>query len=411
MQPAEIEAVLSPTGWKLLEALPPYDESTSLSLGERMRAKGVPAEIVAACLTQSRLRVKARAKFGEFADGMIFTPDGLEQATRLTVAAHHARRFQDAGVASLADLGCGIGGDAMACAALGIAVLAVDKDPMTAAVATVNLRHFDDARVVCAAAEETGLEGRDAVFLDPARRAGGRRIFDPEACSPPLSFVESLARGEGQGQHLRAAANGDRAVGAKVAPGIPHAAIPAGAEAQWVSVGGDVVEAGLWFGPLARGEHRSALVLSGAGAHALSSVDLPQAEVGAVGDYLFEPDGAVIRAGLVGHVAAALAGGLVDETIAYVTTSDAGLAEAGTPFATGYGVRDVLPFGLKSLKAYLREHKIGKVVIKKRGTAVEPDQLRRQLKPSQFGPGSATLILTRVAGRQSVIVADPLVVA
>jgi hypothetical protein len=70
-------------------------------------------------------------------------------------------------------------------------------------------------------------------------------------------------------------------------------------------------------------------------------------------------------------------------------------------------VRDVLPFGLKTLTAYLREHRLGVLEIKKRGTAVEPDELRRRLKPRRFGDGSATLILTRVAGQQVVIVADP----
>ena len=87
------------------------------------------------------------------------------------------------------------------------------------------------------------LDGIDGVWLDPARRttstSGTKRIWDPEAFSPPLSFVEKLA------------ATG-RAIGVKMGPGIPHDSVPSGCEAQWVSVGGDVTEVTLWFNAVAR---------------------------------------------------------------------------------------------------------------------------------------------------------------
>ena len=89
MDAGALSRLLAPDGWALLSALPPYDEARALALSTRLHAEGIDPELVAAALTQSRLRAKGRAKFGDFADGMLFTATGLEQATRLEVAAHH----------------------------------------------------------------------------------------------------------------------------------------------------------------------------------------------------------------------------------------------------------------------------------------------------------------------------------
>jgi hypothetical protein len=388
-----ISSLLTSQGWALLEALPPYDQREALSLGERLRREGHDPVTVAAALTQSRLRADGEAKFGPFARGMLFTPTGLEQATRLPVAARHAQRFASAGVGHVADLGCGIGGDAMALAGLEREVLAVDRDEVTAAVATVNLRHWPEAVVRCEDATTTDLAGVGGAFVDPARRAAsGRRLLDPREGSPPLSFVLDLSR------RLPA-------VGLKTAPGIPHHLVPDGAEAQWVSVDGDLVEAALWFGLTAReGVRRSALLLTTGGATPteVNDTTLADPEVGEVGSVLYEPDPAVIRAGLVGQVATAVGGRLVDRTIAYVT----GDRLVATPLATAYAVEDVFGFQLKALRTWLRDRGVGRLTIKKRGTAVEPEALRRQLRLE--GDQEGTIVLTRVAGRQSVLVVRPL---
>ncbi len=396
-----MRTLLTPEGWALLESLPPYDERHAMPLGERLRAEGHDPQVVAAALTQSRLRAKAYDKLGPFADAMLFTPDGLEQATRLSVAAHHARRFVGAGVARVADLGCGLGSDAMAFAGLDRAVLAIDADELTAAFATVNLRHWPDAEVRCHDVTALDLEGMleagDGIWLDPARRTarrggGSRRTFDPEACSPPYSFVLDVA-------------SRFPATGAKLAPGIAHRLLPDGAEGQWVSVGGDVVECALWCGPLARqGIGRSALVLDGAGGmhEVLDDGSGVRPAVGSVGTFLHEPDGAVVRAGLVGAVARQLDARLVDPTIAYLTTDQ----PVSSALVHSYAVEDVMPFHLKALRAALRDRGIGTLTIKKRGSAVDPVQLRRQLRLS--GDAEGTIALTRVAGRPHVLVLRPL---
>lgn len=394
-----MRSLLTPDGWAVLESLPTYDEGSAIAVGERLRGQGHDPALVAAALTQSRLRLRARAKLGPFADAMLFTTDGLEQATRLAVAAHHARRYVGAGCGRVADLGCGLGSDAMAFAGLDREVLAVDADELTAALAAVNLRHWPDAVVRCA--DVTGLDlaaelaPGDGVWMDPARRTGAagssRRTFDPEAFSPPYSFVLDVMRRV-------------PATGAKLAPGIAHHLLPEGVEAQWVSVGGDVVECALWSGSLAReGVARSALLLDGVGtAHDLAGdPGLARAEVAPVGAFLHEPDGAVIRAGLVADVAASVGGRLIDPTIAYLSTD----APVGSPYLHSYVVEEVMPFHLKTLRTHLRDRGVGRLTIKKRGSAVDPDALRRQLRLT--GDAEATIVLTRVAGRASVLVVRP----
>lgn len=390
MELAAISPLLTAPGWELLASLPPYREEEAMATAQRLRDEGVDPGLAAAALTQSRLRTRARAKFGDFAASMLFTPEGLEQATRLEVAARHAARLAAAGSRHVADLGCGIGGDAMALAGLDVAVLAVERDPATAAAATVNLRHFPHARVRHEDLTTTPLHGLDAVFCDPARRdAAGRRVLDPHRASPPWATVLELAARV-------------PAAGAKVAPGIPHALPPAGTETQWVSVDGDVVEAGVWFGAAARaGVSRSALVLRAGSGSEVDDAGMAPARPGPVGGYLYEPDGAVVRAGLVGRVAEAVDGRLLDASIAYVTAD----ALVATPLARAFAVQEVLPFSLKVLRARLRAAGVGRVEVLKRGSAVDVEQLRRRLRLE--GDAQASVVLTRVAGRPSMLLCRP----
>ena len=398
-----IAPILTPEGWELLASLGPYREDEAFRLTASLRKAGHSPELVSAVLTQSRLRTKAEAKFGEFARQMIFTKAGLEQATRLTVAARHAQRFAEAGIGHVADLGCGLGADSMALASLDLVVTAVEMDEATAACATMNLIPFRNATVVHSDATSVSLEGIDGVWLDPARRttstSGTKRIWDPEDFSPPLSFVESLA---GSG----------RAVGVKMGPGMPHDSVPAGCEAQWVSVGGDVTEVALWFNAVRRpGVRRAALVLGPLGSAELTSgADFgagPVAPVGPVEGYLYEPDGAVIRAGLVADVALQLGGHLVDEHIAYICAPEL----HDTPFAKAYRVLEVMPFNVKALKAWVKDQGIGVLDIKKRGMAVTPEELRKQLLPGGSAKHkdkkAATLVLTRIGEDRVAVSVEP----
>jgi SAM-dependent methyltransferase len=352
----------------------------------RLRSAGHPQQRVHHAIEQVRLRRKARAKCGEFASSMLFTEAGLEQATRLSVAAHHAGRFQRAGVTRVADLGCGLGMDSLAFAALGFHVLSVEKDPLTAAIASFNLASFDRVRVVSGDALSVDLSEVDGLWLDPARRDGATRIDDPEAYSPTLTEAMELAR--------------KLPAGIKLAPGMDRGVIPDDVEAQWVSHRGEVVEMVWWFGALAApGVRRSALVMSDT-AHLLSGADdSPDAAVGELGQYLYEPDGAVIRARLIGDLVRSLAGHMIDPTIAYFTTSEF----TATPFAQAFEVERVLPAKHKELSRWVRENGIGTLEIKKRGVDIDPSQFRHQLPLS--GDLERTLIVTRVAGKKVAIAA------
>ncbi|MFE4701712.1 methyltransferase domain-containing protein [Streptomyces sp. NPDC056738] len=387
MNDVSFAPLLTPEGRALLDEVRATEPAQELAVATRLRREH-PADLVSAALGQARLRQRAVAKFGaEDAGRMFFTPNGVEQSTRTSVAVHRAERLRALGVRSVADLCCGIGGDAIALARAGIRVLAVDRDPLTAAAARANadaLGLADLIEVRESDVTEVDTTSYDAVFVDPARRGGRGRIFDPEAYSPPLSWAVGAARGA-------------RVAALKIAPGIPHEAVPAEAEAEWISDGGDVKEAVLWFGT-EPGLVRATLL---PGPRDLRGRGLPDPGVRAVGRYLYEPDGAVIRAHLVAEVAEELDGGLIDETIAYVTADTL----RPTPYASAYEITDQLPFNVKKLKALLREREVGVLTVKKRGSAVEPEELRRKVKPQ--GPHSATVFLTRVAGAPTMLVGAP----
>ena len=269
-----------------------YSSATDVvALVSKLRSQGHDPATVAAVLTKAKLRKRAVAKFGEFASQMLFTEAGLEQASRLKVAAIHAGRFRSAGIKQVADLGCGIGAESMALASLGIEVKAFEIDEVTAAVATYNMAPFENASVEIADVEALDLSGFEALYFDPARRelhgpkkASTQRHFDPANFSPNYNFVLEQAK--------------TKPTGIKLGPGHDKKQIPEGCEAQWVSVDGDLVELGLWFGTLARESiARSALLISSSGQHEITSSEMesPNAELAEIGEYVYEPDNSLIR--------------------------------------------------------------------------------------------------------------------
>ena len=357
------------------------------ALNQRLRREGAEPDAVRNALQQAQLQLAAARKFGDTASSLAFTRHGLEQATRGWIAAEHAHRLVAAGAASVADLGCGIGADSRAFAALGLRVHAVDADADTARIAAHNLREFPDAEAVHGTAEAADLSTVDAVWLDPARRGPRGRTPNPADWSPSLDFAFGLAA--------------THRLGVKLGPAIDHDLLPPEAEWQWVGEGTETLEAAVWWGGAERRAGlRSALVRHGDNVTELASAEqLDAPETTGVGEWLLEPHGAVIRAGLLAHLAAELDATLVSDSIAYLS------APAGTrhPLAQSFEVLLTAPLKPKALNGTLRELGIGVVEIKQRGTGIDPAEFRRRLHLK--GPNSATIILTRDRGTHRAVLA------
>jgi SAM-dependent methyltransferase len=370
---ARFEALLSPPGQELLgylrqQAISPED---SLRLGTRLRAR-YPADLAADGLAQHELRLKGRSKFDRALE-MYFTRAGLEQASAELVARHRSGRY--ASGIQVADLCCGIGGDLIALAC-GRQVLAVDSDRLAVRIARANSEVYGVAGNVSAVqadVRDVGLAGVDAVFVDPARRSGQRRMRAGDS-EPPLGWCVRLAGRVGR-------------VGIKAAPGLPHERIPAGWELEFIAVGRALKESVAWSPALAEVSRRATILPGG---HTLSPGAGEPAEVRPPGEFLFDPNPAVTRAGLVQELARALGAWQIDRQIAFLSAG----TERHSPFARTLRVIGSAPWNLRQLPARLRALDIGAVDIRRRGLAGDVEQVRRRLKLS--GSRRATLVMTRV---------------
>ena len=379
---ARLEALLSPPGRELLDRLKQeaVTPDTALPVSVRLRAE-YPAELVRDALAQHQLRMRAEPKFSRAGD-MFFTRAGLEQASAELVARHRARRYLDA--EHVADLCCGIGGDLIALAA-SHRVLAVDHDGLHLRMARANAEAYGVAGRVTtmqADAGDAGLTGVQAVFIDPARRTGQRRLR-PGDSQPPFGWCLRLADRVGR-------------VGIKAAPGLPHEAVPPGWELEFVAVGRELKEAVAWS-PAQASAARRATILP-AGDTLVQAPGGEPADVRPPGEFLLDPNPAITRAGLVRELARMLGAWQIDEQIAFLSADSA----PRTPFARVLRVIDSGPWQQKRLPARLRALDIGAVDIRRRGLAGDVERLHRQLRLS--GSRRATLVMTRVNDRPWALV-------
>ncbi len=394
MNVATFKELLSPSGQDLTRLAAERDRlEVSFLSHQAGLARAYPqasSELIRAALETAILRREARAKFS-LAGQMYFTREALEQATSEPVARHRAMRFREQKM--VVDLACGIGGDT--CALAGVAsVLAVDRDPLRLHMARENVR-------VCAPSGRTWFVQSDlealalprhvgiaqaALYCDPSRREGGRRRFRLEGYRPPFSTVASWHRADPR-----------RPMAIKVSPGVDRAELEGyDCEIEFVSWRGELKEACLWFGPFRSARRRATLL---PGEFTMSEdPSCPPAAVREPGTVLYEPDPAVLRAGLVAELAQNLGAWQLDRRIAYLSS----MGYVATPLARAFEVQEVLPFGLKALRKWLRANGVGHVIVKKRGSPIEPQALIRQLRLE--GPDWRVLFLTEVQGRPSVLV-------
>ncbi|GIV81292.1 MAG: hypothetical protein KatS3mg051_0646 [Anaerolineae bacterium] len=385
-----LDFLLSPAGEACLAWLATQDlsDAQTLPLLESLR-RDLPPQFAAAALTLARLRQRATARFSR-AEAMFFTPDALEQASSEVISTWRARRFAEGGYARIADLGCGIGGDTLALAAIpGATVIGVDRDPLRLRLARANLRAYGrSADLLCADLRDPlPLADVPAAFFDPARRDAGRRIFSVRDYLPPLDIIRSWRFA---------------ALAVKLSPGVsldelrPYLA--AGAGLEFVSAGGELKEAVLWSGELGFAGRRASRADAG---ETLQPTGAPPPPLSAPRAWLLEPDPAVIRAGLLGELAEHLGAPLyrLDESIAYLT-ADA-LVPSG--WVRAWPVLDWLPFNVGRLRQALRDRGIRRATIKKRGSPLTPAEALRLLKLDSESD-DAVLVLTHVQGQHSALI-------
>lgn len=381
--------LLTPAGRQALAAAAALEPREPGFLAHFQRlSREYPPDLARAALETAILRAEAGSKF-PFSDKLYFTREALEQATPYPVAAYRAARY--APFDRLFDLGCSVGGDTLALAHVA-PVVGLDRDPLRLALARANLAALDlpAAFVQGDLAAPLPFDLRGAgLFFDPARRDAGRRVFSVSAYRPPLEIVTAWL------PHARA-------LGVKVSPGVQLAELtPYAAEVEFISLDGDLKEAALWFGPLRTAARRATLL---PGEHTLASEReydpqeqrLPLHEPGA---WIYEPDPAVLRAGLVQDLGLRLGAAQLDPDIAYLTAGE----RRETPFARAWQVEAWFPFGLKRLRAELRSRRVGRLTVKKRGSPLEPAALIRDLKLA--GENERILFLTHLRGRPIAILA------
>jgi hypothetical protein len=353
------------------------ESGPELQVQSRLRERFSP-ELVRMALEVAEMRRRGHEKFSR-ADRMWLSRKGLEQSTPEPVARHKAQRFAHAAT-PVWDLCCGVGGDAIALASQSD-VTAVDLDPANCLRTELNAKVYDvldRVTTLCSDAIQLDLSGR-LVHIDPDRRAGGKRVLRLEQYQPGLEFLQTLAQ-HGPGGAI------------KVSPASNFGGKFPGAEIELVSLQGECKEATVWFGEL-RGEHpwRATVLpagetLSGHPLDAYTNVSSP-------GKYLFDPDPAVVRAGLVDLCAERLGLWRLDDADEYLS----GSAPVDSPFVTPFEICELLPNNPTAIRKAIRSAGLGSVEIKCRHVPVDADAVRRKL-PLE-GSGSGVLVFARIAGK------------
>ncbi|MPY96707.1 MAG: class I SAM-dependent methyltransferase [Actinophytocola sp.] len=325
----------------------------------------------AAVLETVLLRRKAASKL-DAADDWLFTDDALQQASPTAVARHRAQRLAGRDVH---DVTCSIGADLVPIAATARRCVGSDLDEVRLAMARHNCERADVAPALVRA-DALRPVTRDAVVVaDPARRdARGRRRWRPDDFQPPLDALADAYR--------------ERDLAVKCAPGLDRDAAPWADEFEVVSLDGQVREACLWAGSVASAGRRASVLRSTGEGWSITDAEPDDCDVGEPGEWLIDPDGAVVRAGLVRHYAARHELWQLDERIAYLT------GDEPPPGVRAFHVREFGPYREKELRSRLRELDVGRVEILVRGLDVDPNALRPRLKLR--GSGELSVVLTRI---------------
>lgn len=373
--PEGVAFLQTPEGRRLLDEAGRFPDLVEAVTALR---KTWPREQVAMAVETAALRLRAASKI-QYAAEMFFTREAMEQASDSRIAAYRAARFS--GFARVEDWGCGVGVDALALAEV-TDVTGWDTDPLRIAMARANAGALARSRAVFRTGDYLARPpDADAMWADPGRRPGGRRVTDPAFYEPSLAAIARHAA--------------DRPLGVKVSPAIEARHIPADVEAEFISVGGELKEAALWYGGLRTADRRATVLPAG---ETLVPTDA-EAPVAAPGAVLYDPDPAILRAGALSDLALRLNAWRVDERVGYLS----GAEPVATPFAQTLMVEAVMPWNLKAVKRHLRTNRLRVEEVRKRGLAGDVDAIRKSLTTD--GDIPVVLILTRCMDRPTAILA------
>ncbi|TSE00995.1 class I SAM-dependent methyltransferase [Skermania sp. ID1734] len=375
---ADVEYLTSSAGMAALESVQRLDFSTRSHVRDVevvRREFGARAPVLVETV---RLRRKSVVKFPD-GQRRLFTDDALQQATPTVVARHRARRLAGRMVH---DITCSVGAELDALVPVCPTVLGSDLDPVRLAMAAYNVPGAALAR----ADALTPCSRNTVVLADPGRRADGKRTHDPNRLQPPLPALLDTYCG--------------RDLVVKCAPGLDFGALDWSGEIEVVSLDGGVREACLWSAGLSENVRRRATMLSSAGrATTLTDADPDDIPIREPGEWIIDPDGAVVRASLVRHYAARHGLWQLDPRIAYVTGN---AVPAGV---RGFRVLARLKFAEKALCQELSRLDAGTLEILVRGVDVDPDALRKRLKLRGTRPYA--LVVTRIGDAATVFVCEP----
>lgn len=390
---ADVEFLASAAGRAALAEVARLELTPATHLRDLERTRRDFADAAPALIETVRLRRRAAAKLAD-AGHWLFTDDAVQQATPTMVARRRAQRLAGRAVH---DVTCSVGAELVELARACPAVIGSDLDTVRLAMAAHNLAAAwqpvaigvgaaavsSTRNVVLAAADALVPITKDTVIVaDPGRRAGGRRTHDPAALQPPLPDLLAAYPG--------------RDMVVKCAPGLDFDALDWRGEIEVVSLDGAVREACLWSPGLAEsGVRRRAVVLSGTGeSYTLTDADPDDIPERAPGEWIIDPDGAIVRAGLVRHYAARHGLWQLDPHIAYLT------GDTVPPGVRGFRVEDRLELREKTLRQELARRDCGSLEILVRGVDIDPDALRRKLKLR--GTKAYSLVVTRI-GRTGTV--------
>jgi THUMP domain-like/RNA cap guanine-N2 methyltransferase len=346
-----------------------------------------PAPAVSAAIRIARARAKAALKF-ERGTLMWAEPIAVEQATSEPVARHKAVRFTSALVV---DLCAGIGGDTLALAARSD-VMAVDLDPGMCRRLQFNAVVYDVSQRVLpiqARAESFAIPSGAWVHLDPDRRSSRKQRASRLADYAPGPEFWKATQRQAEGGAI------------KLSPASDFAEIFAGPqyEIELVSLRGECKEATVWFGEAVSCLRRATRLPENVTWTDRDAPTTEHARVSELSSLIYDPDPALLRAGLLDGFALAHQLARVSHGVDYLT----GDQLISTPFLTAFGIQDVGPLDLKRLRRMIARYDIGQLEIKVRGVRITPERLRAELNPR--GSRGATLLVVGGIGPVQVVLA------